>query len=199
MKWPFFVSKLKLSQMHEMLSETQQWDASMFTYENGLLIAILYWLYSAVMMVVQLNSQLQKNLNRIGERLSWTNLEPKPMTSGDLNGSAWGKILKYLLIVSIGFVTVFLSWISVGLTVLSLMRRFWRSYGAPQSVKELRWKMRNLDMSFDAIVLESFKLDNRGCVTFQEYKEMIQRDLVSRGLLPASVIEPTWERVDDFE
>lgn len=43
----------------------------MFDYETGLLFAFLLWLYNVITSIVMINSRFERNMNKIGQRLSW--------------------------------------------------------------------------------------------------------------------------------
>ena len=119
----------------------------MFTYEVGVAIAFLLWAYNAVMLIVSVNSLLERNLNKIGQRLSWLTLMPKEMEPEDLKRSTLAKVLKYLFIVGIGLPFVLTSWLYILLAVAGMLYRWSKDSGAPQAVREMRWKLRNLDLT----------------------------------------------------
>ena len=148
-------------------------------YELGLLVAFLIWLYSSVAILLRVNSQFERNLNKIGQRLSWTtgkivHLDSAKQTLGN-------KICKYFLIVFTGLVFVLLSWGYVAMAVMSFIHTFSKDIGAPQSVKEFRWKLRNRNLSFDDIVKETVLVAGQPPHNFEEAKEAILSDLEERG------------------
>lgn len=106
----------------------------MFDYETGIFFAFLLWLYNAVMIVVSVNSRLERNLNRMGQRLSWFTLMPKPLEPDDLSRSPTSKVLRYLLVVGIGLPFILLSWFNVALAVGTILYRRAKDSGAPQAV-----------------------------------------------------------------
>ena len=154
----------------------------MFTYEGGLVIALLLWLYNAIMIIVSVNSQLERNLNRIGQRLSWLTLAPKPMDRDDEKQSAMAKVGKYLLIVGLGLPFVLLSWIYVGVALAGIAYRLIKDRGAPEAVRALRWRLRNAEMTFDQVVKESLKANGESPESFPEFREKIISELEERGL-----------------
>lgn len=81
----------------------------MFSYESGLVIAFLLWFIGTIHTLVLINSKLQRNLIKIGQRLSWITLTPKPMEGEDLNRSTFSKTVKFIFIAGIGLVSVLLS------------------------------------------------------------------------------------------
>ena len=95
----------------------------MFDYENGLLFAFLLWLAYAVLLVISINSRLERNLNRMGQRLSWFTLTPKQMDVDDQSRSTLSKVLKYLFIVGISFPFIFLSWVYVAMSIGTFIKR----------------------------------------------------------------------------
>lgn len=155
----------------------------MFDYETGIFFAFLLWLYSAIMIVVSVNSRLERNLNRIGQRLSWLTLTPKPMDSDDLSRSTVSKILRYLLIVGISLPFVLLSWLNVALAIATIIYRRAKDSGAPQAVREFRWKMKNADLTFDQLVKEMMKIsEDDPSKFFEEFRTTIVNELEERGL-----------------
>ena len=175
-----------------MLDVSRLFGVPMFTYETGMLLAFMLWIFNSVMLVVQLNSRMENNLNRVGQRLSWLTMRPKMMASSDLKSSVLKKVLKYGFLASLGLIGIFFSWISVAVTAVSFAYKWSKDYGTPQNIKEFRWKLRNMDLSFDQMVQEMIKLDTEGHSTLEQYKEALQRDLVSRGLMHHRVLEQ-WE------
>ena len=154
----------------------------MFDYETGIFVAFLLWLYNAVMVVVSVNSRLERNLNQMGQRLSWVTLTPKAMEPGDLSRSTTSKILKYLLVVGIGLPFVLLSWLNVGLAIATILYRRAKDSGAPQAVREFRWKLRNTDLTFDQLVRESMKAVEADLSKFEEFRAAMVTELEERGL-----------------
>lgn len=154
----------------------------MSDYETGIFFAFLLWLYNAIMIVVSANSRLERNLNRIGQRLSWLTLTPKPMDSDDLSRSTVSKILRYLLIVGISLPFILLSWLNVALAITTIIYRRAKDSGAPQAVREFRWKMKNADLTFDQLVKEMMKISEDDSSKFEEFRTTIVNELEERGL-----------------
>lgn len=151
-------------------------------YFIGVLFALLLWLWGAIYLIVALHSQFERNLNKIGQRLSWVTLTPKAMDSDDENRPLWRAIGKYLLIVGFGFPWILLSWLNVGLAVAMMIYRRSKDAGAPQAIRELRWKMRNLDMPFDQVVKEMMKASGEEPEKFESVKADLLAEMESRGL-----------------
>lgn len=126
-------------------------------YETGITVAFLLWLVGIGGTIVRKNSLLERNLNKIGRRTSLFGLgvtdakHPEP--------SAWVSIAKFALLIMVSLPFVFLSWVYVIFIVLFYAYAFMKDIGAPRSFKEYRWKLRNLDMSFDEIIREIVKLE----------------------------------------
>lgn len=86
-----------------------------------------------------------------------------------------GKIIKIIFFhVVLSFPFIFLSWLYVLFVIGSYCYVFFKDVGAPQSVKEFRWKIRNIDMTFDQMIKELMKLDEQDPNDFEIVKkEMI--------------------------
>lgn len=119
----------------------------MFDYETGLAIALLLWLASAVILTISINSRMNRNFNKVGQRLSWLTLTPKPISASDERRSPLSSVLKFLLVVGLGLPFVLLSWVYVAFFVGTFMYRRTKDSGAPQVVREFRWKLKNVDMT----------------------------------------------------
>ena len=154
----------------------------MFDYETGIFFAFLLWLYNAVMIVVSVNSRLERNLNRMGQRLSWATLTPKPLEPDDLSLSTTSKVLRYLLVVGIGLPFILFSWLNVALAVATILYRRAKDSGAPQAVREFRWKLRNTELTFDQLVRESMKAAEEDPSKFEEFRASMVNELEERGL-----------------
>ncbi len=166
----------------------------MFSYESGLLIAFLLFIYGTSNVFVRVNSRMERNLNKVGMRLSWLTLNPKEMTSETDNPSFSKKLFKFILIAFFGFVIIFLSWVQVFLFVAGFVYRYNKDSGAPEYVKEYRWKLKNVDMTFDGMAREMFTLaENQGTINvksdeereqlFLEFKKGIVDGMLNRGLM----------------
>lgn len=158
---------------------------SMFSYESGLGIAFMLWLAGIVIILVSINSRYEKNLNKIGQRLSWLSLTPKAMDAEELERSMFRKIFKFLFIAGIGLPVVLLSWLYVAWFVGTNVYRRAKDAGAPQAVRELRWKMRNTDMSFDQILREMMKASEEDPATFEKVRNDLVQEMMDRGFTTA--------------
>jgi len=153
-------------------------------YLLGVLLALILWLWNAIAIVIVVNSRFERNLNRIGQRVSWLSLTPTQMEASDSSRSTLASIGRYLLVVGITFPFIFLSWLNVALAAAMIFYRWRKDSGVPQVVREARWKMRNIDMSFDQLVRELMKISEIDPSDFEEYKSGLVAELEERGLDP---------------
>ena len=146
-------------------------------YEQGILVAFLLWLYSTVMMIVRKNSLMEKNLNRIGKKISITGIGVTDIKY--LQDSMGKSIAKYTLTAVLGLILIVFSWGYVLLVGGTFAYTFMKDIGVPQSVKEWRWKLKNLDMSFDEIIKGVVKMEGLDDSEFprvrQEWIDYIDR------------------------
>lgn len=148
-------------------------------YETGVGVAFLIWVFTFVVTIVRINSQMERNLNRIGQRLSWLTMTPKPMSRADYSRSALASIGKFLFIQLFGLLMVITSWLSVALSAGTIIYQYSKDAGAPQSIKEFRWKLKNLDLPFDAIAAELFKLTGFSDDQFEQYKQNLAEEVAA--------------------
>jgi hypothetical protein len=121
-------------------------------YENGLVIALMCWLFGNVALLVRINSQFNRNLHKVGSRLSWLGGNPTPLTDYDLRRGVLRKAGKFVLLFVCGFLLALTSWLYVALFLGPIIYRWSKDSGAPTAIKEARWKLKNRDLSFDEIV-----------------------------------------------
>ena len=152
-------------------------------YESGLAVAFILWFIGNINLLISINSRFEKNLNKIGQRLSWLTLMPVPMKMADVKMTNVLKIFTFSLIALIGFFLILLSWMFVALYVGSFVYKKMKDIGAPKTVKEFRWKLRNTDMTFDQIVKEVMKVTDQDPVCFESFRNDLINDLESKGLL----------------
>lgn len=95
-------------------------------------------MYFAIMLIVSLNSPLERNLNRVGQRFSWATLTPKDLEAKDQARSFLWKIGKYFLVVGLTLPLVLLSWANVIYVVCVVAHRLANQFGAPQAVRDYR-------------------------------------------------------------
>lgn len=159
----------------------------MFTYENGVFVAFLIWAYIAIFLIISINSTLENNLNKVGQRISWLTLTPKTMDSDD-KSTRLRSVLKYLLITGLGLPFILLSWLYVVWCVGCVFYSKVKDSGAPQIIKEYRWKMRNIEMSFDQIIKEMMKVAGEDLDNFDSYRSNWINDMQDRGLPTPAII-----------
>ena len=120
-------------------------------YETFVGVAFLIWLAGLVWFFISINSQFDRNLRKVSCRLSWLTLSPKAIEPDAPAPAWWKQILKFTLIQGLGLVSVLLGPVYVAYAVGMLAYARWKDSGAPASVKEVRWKLRNLDLSTEEV------------------------------------------------
>lgn len=146
----------------------------MFTYENGLSVALLIWLLGFIRIILVANSKTQKNLKLVGKRMSY-NLGMIVDYDFKYESIGWriAKFFFFNVVLSLPF--ILFSWGYVLFICASYIYVFFKDFGAPQSVKEFRWKMRNVDMSFDQMIKELMKVQDQNPDDFEKIKmDMIE-------------------------
>lgn len=154
----------------------------MFDYESGILVALLFWIFYAGSILVSINSQVERNLNKIGQRLSWITLTPKLMTIDDVNHSVAFKIMKYLFVIGIAFAFIFLSWAYIIVTIVLIIYKFFKDFGAPQTIREFRWKLKNSNLTFEQLIKELMKVSEVDESKYDEFANEVITNLQERGL-----------------
>lgn len=153
-----------------------------FSYENGVFVAFLFFIYSIIALVVQLNSQMERNLNKVGLRRSWMTRQPKPLEQEYIDRPFYRKILKFLFFIFLQLASVLLSWLGVFLSVCMVAYAWSKDYGTPSEVKAFRWKMRNRDMTFDDIVKEMVIMAGNDLSDLDKAIEDVKSEMRDRGL-----------------
>ena len=151
-------------------------------YETGVVAALLTWSWGLINIVISVNSRMEKNLNKIGQRISWITLAPKAMEANDQVRPAWKSVGKFLLIAAIGLPFVLLSWLQVLIYIGTIIYQKSRDAGAPQAIREFRWKLRNIDMTFDDLVRESLKYGPNPSEDFETIKASLISEMKEAGL-----------------
>lgn len=141
-------------------------------YEIGLLIAFLMWAWTLVMIPVRSLSQTERNLRKIGMRHSWLTGTPKPMSSGDFEPRLLNRLLKLGTLLLLGAPWVLLSWAYVAFVGCSTVYLYMKDRGAPQEIREFRWRMRNLELSFDEMVA-GIHMINKDGRSFEDVRQSI--------------------------
>lgn len=152
------------------------------SYETGIGIAFLLWLYGTVTSLLAINSQLERNLNKIGQRLSWLTLKPKPLTASDQSRGTLQSVFRFLILSLIGLASVLLSWLYVAWFLGAMVYMKSKDAGAPQAIKEYRWKLRNMDLSLDQLVREGMKVTGQDESAFEQVKADLLRAMRDEGL-----------------
>jgi len=146
----------------------------MFSYENGLIAALLIWIAIIILNIAKSNSQMQKNLNKIGKRIGfWGVVDIDYSKQSFLYKSA--KFILIHVILPIPF--LFLSWLYVALVAAQYIYTLREDVGAPQLVKEFRWKLRNMDLSFDELIKETMIAKGQDLRDFDKVKAEYQEYL----------------------
>lgn len=104
------------------------------------------------MVVVNLNSQAARNLRKIGLRYRWSNLQPVRMERDDYLPRPIWTTFKVLIWCILGLLSIAFSWLSVFFSVVMIVHSWSKASGKPAAVKELEWRLRNFDLTFDQIV-----------------------------------------------
>ncbi|HSV68913.1 MAG TPA: hypothetical protein VLI72_02285 [Methylibium sp.] len=151
-------------------------------YETGVLIALLLWAFNAIMVIVNVNSQFERNIRKIGMRLSWLTLQPKPLSVEAKNRSWWKNVGKYLFLTLFGLPWTLLSWLYVAMAAGMFLWRWSKTSGTPQAIKEYRWKLRNQDLDFDTLLRETMKVSDKSPSEFDQFRADTIADLKARGL-----------------
>ncbi len=151
-------------------------------YGAGVEIAFLLWLFYAGSCVVRANSLLARNLAKVGMRISFLDLKPTPMTTADVQRSPIGRFLRASLAVLVALPFVLGSWLYVLWFVGAIIFAKSKDAGAPTAVREWRWRMNNVDMSFDDAVAELLKLSAIVPEKLSEARAALIDDLRGRGI-----------------
>jgi len=149
-------------------------------YEIGCSLAFLIWAGSLVWVVISLNSQMERNLNKAGFRLSWLTLRPKQMGNNHYKRSTFMKVGKFILIATPGFVGIFFSWLYVAFFIVEILYSRFKDAGAPQEIREFRWRMRNENLTFDEVA-EGLALVSRVNIPIDELKKDLWSEMIDRG------------------
>ncbi|MDM1720525.1 hypothetical protein [Acinetobacter towneri] len=147
----------------------------MFSYENGLILALLMWIWGFISVIIRTNSQMSRNLKKIGKKISWFDLSLKDITYRDAKISPIKKIAFFALwFVILPFPFIFTSWVYVFASTFLFVYRVKKNFGMPQSYKEFQWKLKNIDMSFDEIIKEMMLATNQDMSKLEDVKEEIR-------------------------
>jgi len=154
----------------------------LFSYEAGLLVAFLSWLWVTISALISINSRMSRNLRKMGQRLSWLTLTPKPISPEEASHGVVRKVLKFSLIYGISLPFVLASWLYVAYVAALLLYRWRKDAGAPQAVREFRWKLRNMDMTLDQMIKEFMKVQDQDPADFDKVRAEVVAELRERGV-----------------
>lgn len=136
------------------------------SYEAGIVVALILYIFSIIMTIHRKYSKINRNFNKIGYRIGWDgNTKPLYKKSSGL------MIVAKILLILFGFVFIFFSWLYVVLVGGYAIYQLYSSLTAPPEVKRFRWKMKNVDMSFDEIVRELMITQNMDLANFDEFRK----------------------------
>ncbi len=155
----------------------------MFSYESGVVVGAFMYVYFIFNLLVSINSQFERNLNKVGERISWLSMQIKPMKREDVHPPLWKIIGKFALISGLQGIFVFLSWVNVALNLMLIAYRISQDRGVPTKIREFRWKLRNQDLSFDDLIRERMLAAGLSLEFFEAEKENLIASLCSSGLM----------------
>lgn len=153
------------------------------SYEDGIFWAFLIWCFYTINLIIKLNSTANENLQKVGLRLSWLTLQPVEITARYQNMHALLRGLLFFALLLFGLVLTLLSWLYVALVLGETLYRWQKDLGAPEEVKSVRWRLRNVEMNFDEVVELLMKLSGRpeneadACKT--EIRERLNRNGVA--------------------
>lgn len=151
-------------------------------YESGVLLAFLMWIFGAINSIISINSRMERNLNKIGMRRSWMDGSIKPMSIKDLERSTFACVARFLLLWGLSLPFIALSWLQVAFAIGLVIYRKNKDSGAPQSVREFRWRLRNMDMSFDQIITDMHKSIQPSPIDLDEFRRATIQEMRDRGL-----------------
>ena len=154
----------------------------MFSYENGVIVCILLSLYRAVSLLLLINSTYSKNLRRIGLRVRWSELTVVEIEKSDVNQSFLKKIAKFLTVIGVEWIFFATSWLYVLVNVGLIVYRYSKDSGAPERVKNYRWKMKNVNMTYEQVIKEHMKLNEMKEEDFEQVKKETIQSMEERGL-----------------
>lgn len=154
-------------------------------YESGVLVAFFIWMYGAISSAININSRMERNLNKVGQRRSWMDGSIKPMTTKDVERGPMGSLFKFSLVWGISLFCITFSWLQVACVAALVAYKWNKDSGAPQSIREFRWKLKNADLSFAQVVTEMYKAGGMTHPPLDEFIESTAKELSDRGI-------PTW-------
>lgn len=149
-------------------------------YEMGVGVAFLMWLFFRISYLIRINSLAAKNLRKVGMRYSAISERPVAMTADEAIPRPVWSVLKFLLISTIGLLTTLFGWGYVLIISAQLIHAWGKRYGAPTAMKEFTWKLNNIDMTFEELVVGGAQAMGRNVSPEKAIEEM-REDLARRG------------------
>lgn len=129
-------------------------------YEIGVYLSLFYWLYQSIFLIILINSQMEKNLNKVYQRLSWSTFRVKQIEKyEELHPHIFKTIMKYIFIVSLKLLFIFFSWVYLFYVFVNTMFNRYKQDGEPEVMKTFRWRMRNSNLSYEQILQELYKIE----------------------------------------
>jgi hypothetical protein len=129
-------------------------------YEIGVYFSLFYWLYQSIFLIILINSQMEKNLNKVYQRLSWSTFRTKQIESYDeVHPHIFKMIMKYIFIILVNLLLIFLSWVYLFYVFVNTMFNRYKRDGEPEVMKTFRWRMRNSNLSYEQILQELYKIE----------------------------------------
>jgi hypothetical protein len=150
-------------------------------YFSGVGVAALMVLWGCGTMVIKINSLMNRNLKKVGLKMNWVLPGVDAWTAEEAKRSVWWSIGKFVLIFVFDMIFIVASWLYVAYYIGTILWRWSKDRDAPQSIKEYRWKMRNVEMSFVEIVREMWKM-NGSAGAFEDFLATVADEVREKGL-----------------
>ena len=150
-------------------------------YELGLLIALAMWLFGQALLIASLNSTFATNVQRLGMRISWSTLRPRPAERPDHTGLTIGKFFKWFLLAVAGLLWALTSWLAVVSFVGLVLYNISQAVGMPQALKEWKWRMKNQLLSQADLVTGTLQASGIGQEEIPSRAREMLADLNERG------------------
>ena len=111
-------------------------------YESGVVLSLI-WSLGALLFNIGIRSGTYgENLARVGFRIS--------LITGNLKETG-NTFVEFLVLLVVSVITALFSWLGLFVGVVFTLYGLWKNAGAPPSVKEVRWKLRNVPMKADDV------------------------------------------------
>lgn len=147
-------------------------------YEFGVEVAFFLWLYRMVRVVVNANSRASGNLRRVGMRYSWLSGEVKELSYSDYHRTFLGKSFRFFLLILLSLPWILFSWFYVFYIVVTLLHVASKARGTPREIAELRWRLKNINLTFDEMI-EWLKIASRDTRSTYELKKLVQTQMMN--------------------